>query len=146
MHGIFARFGVPEQLYLIMERNLWLKNFQLVTTALFYQRSNRQVVCSIDMFKRALRKADESETEDKVLQQFLSVYKIIPNQSTTLELSPVELMFARKIRSVFYKLILNKNKKFKKNNTTKFHKPGKKIYFKEYKKGKVGWKEGIIEK
>ena len=71
-----------------------------------------------------------------------------PNLSTISGLLPVELMFTKKIRLVFDKLITTKNKKFKENNAdiTKFFKASKKIYFKEYKNGKVGWKGDIIEK
>ena len=63
-------------------------------------------------------------------------------------MSTAELRFTRRIRSVFDKLIPNKNKKFKKNNadTTNFSSPAKKIILKSIKVGKVGWKEGIIEK
>ena len=37
---------------------------------------------------------------------------------------------------------------FNENNadTTKFFKPGEKIYFKKYRNGKVGWKEDVIGK
>ena len=76
------------------------------------------------------------------------MYRITPSLSTTSGLSPAELMFTRKIKSIFDIQIPNKNTKFKKNdaNTTNFSSPYKKIYFKEYKNGKVSWKEGIIEK
>ena len=101
----------------------------------------------IDTFKQALRKADGGEIEDELLQKFLRVYWITPNPSITLGLSPADLMLARKIRSVFEKVIPNKNKKFKKNNDdiTKSLEPCEKICFKEYKNRNIGWKKGITE-
>ena len=52
-----------------------------------------------------------------------------------------------KMRSVFDKLIPKKNKKFKKNNVniTKFFKPGRKIYFEEYKNGKLARNEILLK-
>ena len=48
---------------------------------------------------------------------------------------------------VFDKLPPNKNKSKKSNaDTTKYFKPGEKIYSKEYKNEEVGWKEGNIKK
>ena len=57
------------------------------------------------------------------------------------------MIFARKIHSVFVKLILSKNKiKENKNTLNKFYRPGKKISFLNYHLGKTTWIEGIIEK
>ena len=61
-------------------------------------------------------------------------------------MSPAELMFARKIQSVFDKLILSKKGNKKKINTSKSYSPGEKIYFLNYHLGKATWLEGIIEK
>ena len=56
-------------------------------------------------FKRVLKKSDGNESVDNILQ-FLRVYS-----SNYLGLSTVELMFTRKIRSVFDKLLPKENKK-----------------------------------
>ena len=82
-----------------------------MTTASFYPRSNGQTERFVDTFKRVLREADGCETEDELLQQFLRVYRITSDPSTTSGVSPVDLMFARKIRSIFDKLITKKIQK-----------------------------------
>ena len=82
----------------------------------------------LDTFKRALRKAEGGETKEELLQ-FFRFYRITPNPRTTSGLP-------------------NKNQKFTKimQIQQNFSSPAKKIYFKENKNGKVGWKEGLIEK
>ena len=59
-------------------------------------------------------------------------------------MTPAKLMFARKIRSVFDKLILSKKGKKKKINTSNLYQ--RKIYFLNYHLGKATWFEGIIKK
>ena len=62
-------------------------------------------------------------------------------------MSPAELMFARKIRSILDELIPLKKGNKKKNNTpNKTYSPGEKIYFLNYHSGKATWLERIIEK
>ena len=63
-------------------------------------------------------------------------------------MSPTDLMFVRKIRSIFDKLIPSKkgNKKKKINISNKTYSPGEEIYFLNYHLGKATWLEGIIEK
>ena len=61
-------------------------------------------------FKRALKKTDGNQSVDDNLQ-FVRVYHVTPNPSTNSGLSPVELMFARKISSTFNKQLPKKNKK-----------------------------------
>ena len=56
-------------------------------------------------------------------------------------------MFARKVRSVFYKLLPEKNKWIKKkNDAVKFFNPGEKIFLKIYKKNKEYWWKDVSEK
>ena len=54
-------------------------------------------------------------------------------------------MFARKVRSVFKKL-LPENKWIKKTSTVNYSNPGEKIFLKIYEKNKEYWEEGVIEK
>ena len=62
-------------------------------------------------------------------------------------MSPAELMFARKIQSVFDKLIpLKKGNKKKINTANKTYSPGEKTYFLNYHFGKATWLKGLIEK
>ena len=67
----------------------------------------------IDGFKRAIKKANGIKAENEELQEFPSLYRISPNTNTNANMSLAELMFAWKIRSVFYKVIPSKkgNKK-----------------------------------
>ena len=98
------------------------------------------------MLKRALKKAS-GYLMDKALQQFLQVYRITPNPNTPLAVSPAETMFARKIRSVFNKLLPKQNKIQKTTLVPKkrFH-AGEKIYFKKYQNNMSCWERGIIKK
>lgn len=111
-----------------------------------YPRSNGLAERFVDTLKRALRKATGTPTR-KALQLFLQVYRITPNKSAPSSLSPAELMFARKIRSAFDKLI-PKNKihtpvamvpkrKFRINE---------KVFFKNYKNNSTSWEPGVIQK
>ena len=72
----------------------------------------------VDTLKLALKKASATPT-DKALQQFLQVYRITPNPNTPLAVSPAEMMFTRKIRSVSDKLLPKQNKLRKTSLTPK---------------------------
>ena len=62
-------------------------------------------------------------------------------------MSPAELVFARKIPSIFNKLIPSKKGNKKKiNPSNETYSPGEKIYFLNYHLGKATWLEIIIEK
>ena len=104
LHELFAWFGV-------VEFKEFCEIFQIkhITTPQYHPRSNSQAEHFVDMLKRALKKASGTPT-DKALQQFLQVYRITPNPNTPLAVSPAETMFARKIRSIFNKLLLKQNK------------------------------------
>ena len=73
---IFARFDVPDKVVSDNGTQFSAKTFgdlcneifiSRVKPAQFHLRSNRQAERFIDTFKRALRKADGGETEDKVV-------------------------------------------------------------------------------
>lgn len=83
-------------------------------------RSNGQAERFVDTFKRALRKNNGIDTEEKSLQKFLAVYRITPNQNTNANLPPAEIMFARKIRSVLDRMLPSKKKKNYTKVNTKF--------------------------
>lgn len=57
-------------------------------------------------------------------------------------------MFARKIRSVFDRMLPNKKKKNYTKVNTKFttYKEGDKVFFKNYRSGKCFWEDGIVSK
>ena len=116
-------------------------------SAPYHPRSNGLVERFIDVFKRAIKKANGMEAENEELQEFLSIYRITPNPNTNANMSPAELMFARKIRLVFDKLILSKKRIRKKINiSNKTYSPREKIYFLNYHLGKATWLQRIIEK
>ena len=62
-------------------------------------------------------------------------------------MSPAELMFARKIKFVFNRLLPKKKRSYQnrtKQENMKYFKPGDKVFLKSYKKGKEFWQDGII--
>ena len=84
----------------------------------------------IDIFKKAIKKANGTKTENEELQESLSIYWITPNPNTNACMSPAELMFAWKIWSIFDKLIPSKKGNKEKNNSSyKTYSPGEKDYF-----------------
>ena len=118
LQELFARFGLPETIvsdtpFISKEFEnfckLLLKNN--LKSAPYHPRSNGLVERFIDVFKRAIKKANGIKIKNEELQEFLSIYRIIPNPNTNTNISPAELMFAWKIRSVFDKLILSKKRK-----------------------------------
>ena len=119
-----------------------------LTIAIYHPRSNGLAERFVDTFKRALKKNQGMDTDEKSLENFLSVYRITPNPNTNAGLSPTELMFARKIRSVIDRILPNTNKTTatREDLSTRFYKPGDKILFLNYRTGKSFWEEGIIMK
>ena len=118
LHELFAQFcgvdcvvsGNGSQ-FTSVEFKEFSEIFQIkhITTPQYHPRSNGQAEPFVDTLKRALKKASGTPT-DKALQQFLQVYGITPNPNTPLAVSPAKTMFARKIRSVFDKLLPKQNK------------------------------------
>ena len=114
-----------------------------ITTAQYHPRSNDQARRFVNTLKRALKKASGTPT-NKALQQFLQVYKITLNPNTPLAVSPAKIMFVRKIRSVFDKLLPKQNKLRKTTLAAKkFSTREKKFTLKNIK---ITWEHGIIKK
>ena len=82
-----------------------------IMTSVYRPRSNGQAERFRDTFKRALRKNQDMYTDERSIHKFLVVYRITPNLNTDSGLSPAELMLARKIQSVFDRLLPNQMKK-----------------------------------
>ena len=101
--------------------------------AVYHPRSNRQKENFMDTLKRALRKNQGVDMNEKSIQNFLAVYGITPNTSTGLY--PAELMPERKIRSVYDRLLRNPAKKTakKENYMTK----AGYSFFKKFRVGKM---------
>ena len=118
LHELFAWFGVVDCVvsdngnqFTPVEFKEICEIFQIkhINTPQYHPRSNGQAERFVDTLKRALKKASGTPT-DKALQQFLQIYRITPNLNTPLAVSPVETMFARKIKSVSDKLLPKQNK------------------------------------
>lgn len=62
----------------------------------------------VDTFKSALNKANKEGMDNVAIQQFLRLYRVTPNPDAPERRSPAELMFARKVNSVFNKVLPEK--------------------------------------
>ena len=104
-----------------------------VTAVLLHPLSNRQAERFVVTLKRSLKKVRTTPTE-KVLQQFLQVYRITPNDKTPASQSPAEVVFAHRIWSVYNKL-LPKQTKPERTNTVpaKCYNPREKVFFRIFK-------------
>ena len=149
LHELFARFGVVDCMatdnatqFTSSEFRDFCKTYQLdhITTPQYHPRSNWQAERVVDTLKMALKKALGTPT-DRALQQFLQACRI-----TQMGRSPAETMFARKVKSVFDKLI-PRQAKLKKTVSPhkKYFYPGDKVLFKAYKNNITFWEVGIIK-
>lgn len=148
LHELYARFGVPECIvsdngtqFTSKEFKEFCELYQInhITTPPYHPRSNGLAERFVDTLKRALKKASRVPTE-KALQQFLQVYRITPNQRTQSNMAPAELMFARKIKSVFDKLLPGKNRvKNTMYTARKRYTAGEKVFFKCYRNNVEFW-------
>ena len=137
LQELFARFGLPETIvsdnntpFTSKEFENFRKLFSInhLKSAPYHPRSNGLVERFIDVFKRAIKKANGIEGENEELQEFRFIDRITPNPNTNSNMFPAELMFAKKIRSVFDKLIPSKKGNKKKINTShKTYSPGGKF-------------------
>ena len=153
---IFTRFRVPEKIvcdngtqFTGSEFKTYCKTLGIdhITTSPYHPRSNGQAERFIDTFKRALKKINGTSIDDGNIQQFFSVYRITPNPNGISGMSPAELMFARKIRSVFNRLLPKKKRSYQnrtKQENMKYFRPGDKVFLKSYKSGKEFGQNGVI--
>lgn len=142
LQKLFSRFDVLNTIMSDNNEQLTEKRVQRFLqsfsncTAPYHPQSNGQAKRFVDTFKRALKTSDGNESVDEILQ-FLLVYRVTLNPSTNLELSSAELMFTRKIKSVFDKMLLKEDKKRRKNTITKSFTPSEKNI------GKEIWNAGV---
>ena len=146
LHKLFAWFGVVDCIvsdngtqFTSGDLKEFCEDFQVnhITTPSYHSRSNGLAERFVDMLKHALKKA--KGTTDKALQQFLQVYRVTPNANTPAELPPTQIMLARKVRSVFEKLLPRQIKHSRKQTVSKYNVPEEKIYFKFLKANKMFW-------
>ena len=102
---LFSRFGVPKTIvsdngtrFSSEEFEEFCKALSIehLTTAIYHPRSNGLAERFVDTFKRALKKNHGMDTDEKSLENVLSVYRITPNPITNAGLSPAELMLHEK--------------------------------------------------
>ena len=86
LHELFIWFGVVDCIvsdngsqFMSSEFKEFCQTFSVehIIIALYHPRSNGQVECFIDIFKRVLRKARDIPT-NIAIQQFLQVYRVTP--------------------------------------------------------------------
>ena len=99
----------------------------------------------VNTFKRTLKQTGGVNNEEEIIQQFLWVYQVSFNKSTTPNMSSAKMIFARKIKTVFDKL-LPIQKKVQQDYKIKAFNVGDKVLFKSYWKGKSFWQDGVIMK
>ena len=156
LHELFARFSVADCFVSDNGIKFTFKGFkdfcrtfvvEHVSIAPFAPRSNGLAERFYETFKSALKKAKGTST-DTAIQHFLQVYRITPNKNAPSDIMPVEVMFVRKIRSVFDKLIPQKQRSRYSNKVmNKHYEVGEKVIYRLYQnKKKTYRKMGIIEK
>ena len=104
-----------------------------ITTPPFNPRSNG-LVERFNILKRALKKYDSRKLKEIGIQHFQQVYCITPNPSTVSGMLLVQFKFARKVRSVFEKLLPENERDSNKTDTVKYFNPSDKIFFKFIKR------------
>ena len=154
LHELFARFGVVDTIvsdtgtqFTSKEFEHFCSTFQIehIRIPPYDPRSNGLADRFVDTLKRALNKAIRTPTK-KALPLFLQVYRTTPNKSAPSTLSPAEIIFARRIRSVFDKLIPSK-----KSHTLAITVPrqkfntNEKLFYKNYKNNTTTWEPGTIK-
>ena len=119
LQELFARFGLPETIVSDNGTPFTSKQFKNFSKLLSinhlksvscHPRSNGLAERFIDVFKRTIKKQMGPKQKNEELQEFLFIYRITPNPNTNANKSPAELMFSRKIQSVFDKLIPSKKR------------------------------------
>ena len=117
LNEMFSWLGVPNTIvndngtmFIRSEFKVYCDSLAIkhITTPMYNPWSNGQAERFVDTFKRALKKAKGFNTEEKNIQIFLMVYRIMPNQTIKGNLSPAKIMYARKIHSVFDRLLPNR--------------------------------------
>ena len=130
------------------EFKFFCKSLQIQHIMLLYHpRSNRQAECFVDIFKRALKKSEGEESDEKRLKQFQNVFRITPNLNTRSGILLVELMFTRKIKSMFNKILTEWKAQTSRNiPINKYLNLQEKVFFKTYQEGKEFWKDSVVKK
>ena len=156
LEEIFSRFGLPTTLvsdngtsFTAKEFKEFCKSMEIehVTTPVYHPRSNGLAEKFVDTFKRALQKNQDADTDERAIQRFLAIYRVTPNPDNNTNASPMDLMFARKVRSIFDRLLPSKKKRILRENfSSRQFTPGDTVYFSNYQGGKMHWVDGVVVK
>lgn len=110
LSSVFARFGAPKLLVSDNGPQFTSEKFQAfcnlnciehIFTSPYHPMSNGQAERFVDTFKRSIKKMENDGDIDENLDVFLKSYRSTPNSNCPNESSPAEIMFNRKIRSIF---------------------------------------------
>ena len=142
LYELFARFGIVDTIvsdngsqFTSGEFRNFCEIYQIehIMIPPYQQGFNGHAKRFVNTLKWALKKARATPTE-RVLQQFLQVYRITPNNKKLVSQFPAEVIFARWIRFVYDKLL---PKQTNPGRTCivlpKRYKPGDKIFLKIFK-------------
>lgn len=107
---IFSRFGLPKQIVSDNGAQFVSELFQQFCnrngiehsrSSPYSPMSNGQAERFVDTFKRALKKFGNHNDVANNLEHFLFVYRTTPNSNCPFGKAPAEVMFNRKIRTIF---------------------------------------------
>ena len=147
LNEIFSRFRVPETTVSNSATQFPSSEFakccqfysiEHISTPAYYSRSNGQVEMFVDSFKRGLKRINGEQNEVVSLQQFLRIHRMTPNPNTQSGLSLAELMFGRKVRSIYDKLLPGRKINVWKNTkqmSNRYFKHGDRFFFRLYISG-----------
>ena len=139
LHEIFSRFGIPDCIVLANGTQFTSSELKFFSKSLQIQHIRipsvspkiERIMECFDTFKRVLKKSEGEESDQKMLQQFLSIITIMLNLNTRSGMLLGKLMFARKIKSVFNKIIPERKMQIRRNIPMNFN-PGEKVFFRMY--------------
>lgn len=166
LSSIFARFGTPLQIVSDNGTQFTSEQFQTfcningiehLRTSPFHPQSNGQAERFVDTFKRSIAKLQNDGNLDENLEVFLKTYRTTPNDNCPARKSPAEVMFGRKIRTVFDLLkpterpSSERNLKMEAQYNKKHGAKSRKfdvndmVYVQIHKNNKWQWEEGVVK-
>ncbi|XP_055708916.1 uncharacterized protein K02A2.6-like [Phlebotomus papatasi] len=162
----FARNGLPETIVSDngtqfvsdeFEEFCRMNGIKHLKTNPYCPYSNGQCERLVDSFKRSLEKQGRTISLDVGLQRFLANYRTTPNENSPDGKSPSEVLFSRKVRTIFDLLKFRdpqdpqRNKKMEEQYNRKHgakkrsFQRGEEVYAKKFfQGGKFTWAPGIV--
>ena len=150
---LFSCFGVPETLVTDNGSQFAAESFKHFCKANgithlrsppYHPQSNGQAERFVDTFKRALLKGGGEGPTEQVITKFLTSYRSTPNPNVPDGKSPAEVMFGRRVRTVFNAMLPSKLVDERSHNPSiRNFNVGDKVYIKSYI-GKNRWEPGEV--